>query len=244
MFNYNIFHHKNVNIQKRLINRRDYTYQSLLKIFSKHFCLIEGKNDVLDLGCGVGTVDFYLANQGFDVVGIDISSRAIKLAKLSKREMNIPGISFYCSSLEKFHIEKKFDYIILSEVVEHLEDPISVIKRIRKVMKGKSLLVVSTPLVSAPLYRWGLLDEFDRKVGHLRRYSKEDLLNILKSEKFVIVEYFETEGLLRNLLYTHDSFGFILKFIRWPFSLLFNYFDKLTSIFFGYSNIYVICRKL
>lgn len=79
MYNYNRFHKKNERIQKKLINRKNYVYQTLIELSEKYF--IEQNSEVIDLGCGVGTFDFFLAAQGYNVIGVDISDKAIDTAK-------------------------------------------------------------------------------------------------------------------------------------------------------------------
>ncbi len=243
MFNYNTFHHKNVNIQKKLIGKHNYTYQSLIMIIRDFFTIKNKNTIVLDLGCGVGTIDFYLAKMGYKVIGIDVSSRAIKLANNSKKELKLDNINFVCSKLEHINENVKYDYIILSEVIEHVDNPSDVLRKINMILKHDGLLVLSTPLNTAPLFRLGLLDDFDREVGHVRRYSKTELFFLLEREGFCIVKKFETEGLIRNLLYTTKPFGVFLKFMKWPITIFVNAADDFVRLLFGPSNLYVICRK-
>jgi tRNA/tmRNA/rRNA uracil-C5-methylase (TrmA/RlmC/RlmD family) len=108
MINYNTFHLKNVNTQLSPINSRNYTYQSLISIINDYFKFPRGYDDVLDFGCGVGTIDFYLSRMGYGVLGVDISTRAIRLARKSGKAMGMTNVAFESSSLENFSTMRKF----------------------------------------------------------------------------------------------------------------------------------------
>ena len=76
---------------------------------------------VLDVGCGEGFYSIYLAKQGFDVIGIDISENAIKHAKNNaKRE----GVNVRFESMDLFDISKlneRFDFIFEWAILHHIE---------------------------------------------------------------------------------------------------------------------------
>jgi len=63
---------------------------------------------VLDVGCGEGFYAIYLASKGFDVMGIDISENAIRLAKenAAKQGVKIKFILNYRPSMEQRWIKK------------------------------------------------------------------------------------------------------------------------------------------
>ena len=240
MTNYNTFHKKNKYIQKKPIHEKNYTYQTILSLIKKY---LVNPGNVLDIGCGVGTIDFYLANRMSKILGIDISSDAIFLADKSRKQMNIPNVEFSCVEIADIEDRAKFDYVICSEVIEHIKDDELFLINIYKHLKQDGLLILSTPLISAPLYRWGLLKKFEKNVGHLRRYSKESLSELVINSGFKIIKIKKTEGVLRNLLYTNQYFGSCVRYIRWPISIFVNFVDDLMIYIFGASNIYVVLKR-
>lgn len=75
---------------------------------------------VFDVGCGKGDLLFYLTKNGYDqknMSGIDLSPIGAKKAKKLMPNGNFEGKSLY-----EYKTQEKYDYIILAEVIEHLED--------------------------------------------------------------------------------------------------------------------------
>ena len=70
-------YHSDRKSQRRIIGENDFTYRSMIYFIRKYVHL---KDKVLDIGCGVGTIDFYLAKRGCNIVGVDISRQAILAA--------------------------------------------------------------------------------------------------------------------------------------------------------------------
>ena len=76
-------YHIKTTAQKKIIDDKNFTYRLLIKVLSKK--INTKKLKVLDIGCGAGTICFYLANKGHDVTGIDISQKAINECRVSAK---------------------------------------------------------------------------------------------------------------------------------------------------------------
>ena len=65
----------------------------------------------LDIGCGEGFYSIYLAKRGFEVVGIDLSEKAIEYAKKNANEngVNVKFIAMNVKNLNK--LDEKFDFV-------------------------------------------------------------------------------------------------------------------------------------
>jgi SAM-dependent methyltransferase len=180
---------------------------------------------VLDVGCGEGSLlqSLSLAEKGYELNGIDLSENAIKLA-----EDKIKCGIFKVIDISKVSMDKKFDLVICSEVLEHIEDDVSAIKNIYKMSK---FVIITVPI--------GKLGAEDLQVGHVRRYSKKDILNKLESVGFKIIKSREWgfpfySPLYRSIIkYTSEEsrsgeFGIIRKIISLVLYYLFmlNLFNK------------------
>ena len=66
----------------------------------------------IDIGCGEGFYSIYLASKGFDVIGIDISERAIQYAKgnAASRGVNVRFVVMDIANLEQ--LNEKFDFVL------------------------------------------------------------------------------------------------------------------------------------
>lgn len=76
---------------------------------------------VLDVGCGDGNNSIYLAGRGFDVTGIDVSAKAIKLAKQNALKANVDVTFIDLDALDIGTLGKKFDTVIDFALFHNLE---------------------------------------------------------------------------------------------------------------------------
>jgi len=242
--------HKKSNIQEAVVNRRNFTYRYVISIIENQiFRMFKGYKkgiEMLDFGCGAGTLSFYFAARGIKVTGIDISKRVIVLANKSIKELGLEkNAGFYKLNEGKKEIKsKKYDIVLCLEVIEHVEKDEELIRFLATKLKKDGILIISTPLISAPLNRLGLTRSFDKEVGHLRRYSKSELIDYIGGMSGVeIVESKITEGILRNSLYIFPTLGIFVRFIRGPISDLVTYIDILLIKLFGGSNVFIIVKK-
>lgn len=83
---------------------------------------LQGKT-VLDIGCGSGDTSLVLAAHGADVLGIDLSAKAISAAqRRAKRHSFAGNLRFECQPLENYVIaaREKFDIICGHSILHHL----------------------------------------------------------------------------------------------------------------------------
>ncbi|HVZ59065.1 MAG TPA: class I SAM-dependent methyltransferase [Patescibacteria group bacterium] len=233
--------HKDRRLQKKIIDDNNFTYYYLIRLLKPYLSKVK---HVLDIGSGVGTIDFYLASKGIKVTGLEISEQAVELAKKNAKLFGLEKkITFINAAFPSKVPQNKYDLVILSEVLEHLRKDIEALRDIRQVLKPAGILIITTPSQNAPLYRLGLLNKFDHEVGHLRRYSLIELLNILEKNGYTIIASGKQEGLLRNFFFTKSHSKIILKMVRGGITNIIIYVDKLFLYFFGESNIYIIATK-
>jgi SAM-dependent methyltransferase len=177
-----------LSIEKSLAN-----YNS--DIVSKLSCFSKNGEEVLEFGAGIGTLAEIWKNKfGSSPECLEIDS---KMAQILKNR----GFVCYQTCEE---ITKKYDKIYSSNVLEHIEDDVLVIKKLHNLLKEGGLIAIYVPAFSI------LYSGLDLSVGHVRRYSKKDLLQKLTTADFKIVE-----------CHFADSIGF---------------FASLALKFFGYRN--------
>mgnify|MGYP001295459874 CR=1 FL=1 len=103
---------------------------------------IKGKK-VLDIGCGGGLLSEELCKNGAIVTGIDSSSKSIKIAQQHAKEQNF-NITYINQSIFDSSFIKEFDCIICFEMIEHIDTPNNLLKKIYEISKDDSCLFLST----------------------------------------------------------------------------------------------------
>lgn len=234
-------YHIDTSIQKKIIKPNNFTYRHLIKTIDEY---LRPGMKILDIGCGAGTLDFYYAKKGYEVTGIDISQNAIDCCIKSAQYMKINNCKFLNYNFMSNKINAKFDFIIFTEVIEHLPNDGKALEKIYDLLNNEGYLFLTTPLKSAPLTKLGLTNTFDYKVGHLRRYSEIDIVKKIKDSKLKIIHIQKNEGILRNFLYTNNYAGKTVRYFKFFISDLITFLDNLSQKLFGYSNIFIISKKL
>jgi 2-polyprenyl-3-methyl-5-hydroxy-6-metoxy-1,4-benzoquinol methylase len=111
---------------------------------------------VLEVGCGPGIESHWLALQGVTVVGLDVDSRFIKVArhigKLVRAAWNVPlDIDLRRLNLLDMPDDESFDLIYMKEVLHHLEPRELVIPKIARLLRPGGQLIVLEPNALNPL---------------------------------------------------------------------------------------------
>lgn len=137
---------------------------------------------VLDVACGEGYGSFLMAGVALSVEGVDISEEAIHHAS-SKYEK--PSLRFSLGSA--IHLEfpdDSFDVVVSFETIEHLAEQEAMLSEIRRVLRPRGVLVISSP--NRPIYseESGEHNEF-----HVKELDFEEFDQLLRLY-FPSVEYF------------------------------------------------------
>ena len=108
---------------------------------------IKGKKiknlDVLDLGCGGGLISESLSRLNAKVTGVDFVKSNIEVAKQHSIKKKLK-INYIQEDIENLKLSKKFDLIIMFEILEHLNDWNSFLLKIKKNLKRNGIVVIST----------------------------------------------------------------------------------------------------
>lgn len=125
---------------------------------------------VLDVGCGAGTLLVDLARLGFTGTGVDQSTSAVETAL----RFHPRGDSrFQIASQISAHDTGSFDFLIATEVLEHIEDDADALARWLDCLAPGGRVLVSVP---GHMSQWGPADEW---AGHVRRYERDGLRELL-----------------------------------------------------------------
>ncbi len=122
---------------------------------------------LLNAGAGQGTFSQLLESRGFEVTSVDPSPAAVELLRRRVR-----GPVLAASAGELPFADASFDGAVLGEVLEHIEDDLSALREVVRVVRPGGVVAASVPANPA----WfGPSDEW---AGHHRRYTREALLEL------------------------------------------------------------------
>jgi len=101
---------------------------------------------VADIGCGGGILAESMARRGADVLGIDLSTKPLKVAQLHALEAEVSGLAYREQSAEALAAERpgQFDVVTCMEMLEHVPEPASVVRACATLAKPGGWLFFST----------------------------------------------------------------------------------------------------
>ncbi len=171
-----------------------------------------GSGSALEMGCGDGLMLDALRGYGWKVVGTE---RTQEMADEVKKNLGFP---VYVGGLEKVPTGDKFDLMILFQVLEHLDDPLSVLKQCRNLLRPGGKLIIAVPNFGSWQARYSLPYWFHLDAPrHLFHFSTTALRNTLTLAGLQIrgVSYISFE---------HDPYGWVQSILNRHF----NNRNKLT----------------
>jgi len=114
--------------------------------------------EVLDVGCGGGILAEAMAKAGAKVTGVDLSEKALGVAKLHQLETGV-GVEYRLVTAEALAAEQsaRFDLVTCMELLEHVPDPASTIAACAKLAKPRGLVVFSTINRNAKAYLFAVI---------------------------------------------------------------------------------------
>ena len=175
--------------------RIKYIRDSIIQYFNIKSKNIPLKNiNILDIGCGGGLISVPMKRLGANVVGIDASLKNIKVAKIYSKKNNLQ-IKYICSSPEKLKIKKKFDVLLMLEIIEHVNDINLFIKQSSKFLKKNGLMFVATLNKTLKSYVFAIigaeyiLNWLPIGTHDWEKFMKpNELINIAKNSKLNLID--------------------------------------------------------
>jgi 2-polyprenyl-3-methyl-5-hydroxy-6-metoxy-1,4-benzoquinol methylase len=161
-----------------------------------HKTLGERRGRLLDVGCGKGLLLKLFKDSGWQVTGTELSEHSAQYARETL------GIAICSEDIEKCNFQDQyFDVITLFHSLEHLMDPTSWLKTVKRLLKPNGLLIIQVPRFNS-FYskifknKWFHLDV----PRHLFHFDDNTLENLLSAASFRVFEK-------KRYVLMHDSFG-------------------------------------
>ena len=181
------------------------------------------KNKILSVGCGMRNGLKFLEFLGFDAYGIDFDV---------PQDQQTEKLKFHNLNENEFlpFEDQMFDVVLCQEVIEHIENPWLLFRKVKKVLKKDGIFLLTTPNVNCKdareiyyrnldgytihfnkdmtWYHINPLHYFELK--HLINYYNFDILKITGNKDYY-VEYKESADDYDNIINRNDVIHFILK---------------------------------
>lgn len=142
---------------------------------------------VLDIGCGLGLVAIDVAQKAKKVVGIDILPQSIEKAK--KRYTHQKNLKFIIGDATNFDFKEKFDAILLSNVLEHINSRIDFLKKISPL--GEKL-IIRVPMINRDwltIYKKNIGVDWRLDNTHYTEYTLKTFSEELKQSNLSLEQY-------------------------------------------------------
>ena len=169
-------------------------------------------DSLLDLACGDGMLTALFARHFRTVVGVDASSR-----HLTEARARVPGATFHESLIEDFESDQRFGSVFLLDLLEHVNDPVSVLAKAASFLEPGGRLIVHVPnceavnrkiaVLMGTLSSCDELSPFDLQIaGHRRSYVLESLRRDIEQAGLKVLE---TGGIFYKMLSTPQMDWFL-----------------------------------
>ncbi len=161
---------------------------------------------VLDVGCGYGQNGAEMMKKNNTVFGVDLSPLAVEKAK---KRLTFAAVADFSrpETIPEAIRREKFDLVIFSDILEHVYDPLLLIRNAVPLMKENATLLVSVPNIANWLTRLRLLfGTWDYTVSgmmdrtHIRFFTLKSIKRLITAAGFDVVQVYATPYFLRGLI--------------------------------------------
>ena len=147
---------------------------------------IESSDTVLDVGCGIGLLSYKVAKKAKQVTGIDFSEPNINYAK---EHYQMPNLEFILGDVTEYKFPRQFNKIILSNVLEHIDDRVGLLKVLRDI---SDTILFRVPMESRDwltIYKKELGLEYRLDITHRIEYRQETIEEELRDSGWKVLDY-------------------------------------------------------
>ncbi|MBV6484724.1 MAG: hypothetical protein KFKLKKLM_01235 [Flavobacteriales bacterium] len=202
-----------VEYQGELVSTPSGCYDNLFKIIAK-----SGKfSSILDFGCGGGKFVIEAIIKNYKVTGVEFNPELVKNLK-----SNFQNADFYTTS-DFFNQNKKFDIIFLSNIIEHLINPLETMLMLKQKLNENGIFVIEGPIEN----NMNLTKLFRKSIFYIRKtiFNKQVThtpTHVLYSNRKNQEEFFKKIGL--------TTFYYKIDEINWPFPMSFKECNSLKKM--------------
>lgn len=222
--------------QEKIVKRNfDFAYDFIVKNASKE------NNKLLDVGAGFG---YFIKNLPANMISeaVEVSRQAIDGLKLNTKA------KVYSGNFLEVNINDKFDFIVSHDVIEHQNDLIGYLYKIKKLLKKNGIFIFTTPDFDSPINKiFGKKAPLIQPLYHNYYFTKDWFKNNIPNLSFKIVSlktsYTANSSIGNIILMSYFAFPFLKKIRILEFAKLFR-ISNITVPFIRFGGIECILQKI
>lgn len=181
------------------MNKQDYVrannFDQWVGLIQTHETIRLGRgHSLLDIGCGIGQYTPIFLKKFSFVTGLDSSEACLSTAKKNNSE-----VKYILGSAESFSLDKRYDTINLNMILEHVDNPVKVLKNCLNHLSHDGVIICQVPNSNSITRRlgvlMGILDNIDHMsekeisfFGHQRTYTLKTLEDDCRKAGLSIIE--------------------------------------------------------
>lgn len=196
---------------------------------------------IVDNATGSGYMAIELAKKGFRVIATDLTlAELIKLQHIVTKLKLESNVLLLCCTSEALPIKSRsVNGLVANAILEHLPKEQEAIAEIARVVKNGAPVMVAMPidLLYVWPFLWSVNIAHDRKIGHLRRYTRSQILK--KFSKFSEITTYYTGSFMKIICIIMKI---MTKDARWA-RIGEQLDERFRSTAYGSSNVVSIIRK-
>jgi len=135
--------------------------------------------NLLDVGSGIGVFLFEMRKKKWEVLGIEMDKRYVDYCKKFHK------LRIYRKELSKFKTKLKFNLVSFNKVLEHVKNPIKLLKSSKKFLKKDGIVYIEVPHIKAKV---GGKNRQEFCVDHLHIFSSSSLKILARKCGFKILQ--------------------------------------------------------
>ena len=140
-------------------------------------------NELLEIGVGGSEFALVAQEMGYNVHALDVSEGNVRQAIKY-------GIDAQVQDIMKFETDKKWDVIIMGDVIEHVADPVITLDKVEGLLQSDGVLWLSTPNFEASYSRVaGHNDGMRKEASHKNYFSRLSIISLLARFNLIPVDY-------------------------------------------------------
>ncbi|GAB5450753.1 MAG: class I SAM-dependent methyltransferase [Halioglobus sp.] len=153
--------------------------------------VISASDTVLDVGCGDGGAVKFCADQGAHIIYLDINADKVASLEQQLKQRSAASVRGIVGTGDNIEVaDETADKIVCTEVLEHVDDPDSVMTEMVRVGKRGALYLLTVPHdAGESVMQDTAPDQYFQKPNHIRIFTQQDFESLVEKAGLELVRY-------------------------------------------------------